>query len=83
MNGMNDEEAQDLRAKYPQLVEEARQIIRDALCDVGVEGRHHKDCNAAKFVQHNRMCPPNHPIWKHAPACDCWVGQAAEFLKNH
>lgn len=62
---------------------EAREIIQDAFIFAGREGRHEPGCAAQEFARHNRICPPSHPVWQHAPACDCWVGRAAEFLKSN
>lgn len=79
MNGMNDEEAREMRAKYPALLAEARAILFEATEDMD---RHAMSCSAYDFWKHNRMCPPSHPVWKHSPACNCWVARGKEFLKK-
>jgi hypothetical protein len=67
-------EAIELRQK----LEQARSLLIDAL----VKGNHTEHCQADIFARHNKHCPPSHPVWKSAPKCSCWVGAAAEFLKE-
>jgi hypothetical protein len=60
----------------------ARAILIDALIVAGGQGAHAPHCKGAEFARHNQNCPPNHPVWKSAPKCDCWLGAAADFLNN-
>jgi len=64
-------------------LKEARDILVQALCCVGASGRHSENCEAEKFANRNRHCPPNHPAWKVAPKCSCWVGSAAAWLQQN
>jgi hypothetical protein len=62
-------------------LKEAKAILTDALCDPGLQ--HQANCAALVFTNKNWHCPPAHPVWKSAPACTCWVGRLAEWLKNN
>ena len=61
-------------------LKQAKAIVTDALCH---NPRHDESCAALSFALKNRCLPANHPTWKHAPACNCWVGRLAEWLKNN
>ena len=64
-------------------LKEAEAILTSALCDIGAQGRHSNGCAAQAFAKHNGCLPPTHPAWKLQPLCDCWVGQAAQWLKDN
>lgn len=62
-------------------LKEARKILTDALCSRSL--RHDERCVMWVFTAHHGSFPPAHPIWKERPACNCWVGRMAEWLKNN
>lgn len=68
------------RIRVPNPLKEAKEILTDALGHVGRIGHHTAECAAQAFANNNRCCPPNHPG---QPACTCWVGRAADWLKNN
>lgn len=59
-------------------VKEASDILVEAMASL--QGRHPADCEAEKFAQKNKHLPANHPAWKLAPQCSCWVSKAANWL---
>lgn len=71
-------EACQLRQELAQ----ARSIITDAFCAAGVKGEHDETCKAARWARQHRYLPATHPARAMAPKCNCWVGRAAEFLKE-
>jgi hypothetical protein len=61
-------------------LKEAKAILTDALCH---NPRHDEACEARRFTEHNGYLPASHPARKSAPACTCWVGRLANWLKNN
>lgn len=61
-------------------LKEAHTLLVEALCH---EPKHDENCAGQNFANKNRCLPANHPAWKSAPACNCWVGRMAEWLKEN
>ena len=61
-------------------LKEARAILTDALCH---NPRHDDACEAQNFAEHNSYLPASHPAWNFQPACTCWVGRLAGWLRNN
>jgi hypothetical protein len=74
--------AQDQATRVPVAapLKEAKAILTEAICH---NPQHDDACEARNFAELNRCCPPAHPAWKLQPACNCWVGRLAEWLKNN
>ena len=69
-----------LRLSVVDPLREANVIFRDALCH---NPQHDEACAARRFAKHNSYLPASHSAWKSAPACTCWVGRLANWLKNN
>ena len=65
-----------------QEVKRLRQIITDAFCDAGTRGGHATSCEGVNWAWKHRYLPATHPARATAPKCDCWVGKAADVLKE-
>jgi hypothetical protein len=49
---------------------------------VAYSNGHGEGCPAGRFWQSNKHLPSNHPAWRSAPECDCWVRDVKAFLKS-
>jgi len=63
-------------------LDKARQVITDALCAAGAQQQHARNCEGYAWACRHFYLPATHPDRATAPKCNCWVGRAAEFLKQ-
>jgi hypothetical protein len=81
--GMNGDDCpldQATRVRVADPLKEAKALLTDALCH---NPQHDDACEARRFAEHNSYLPANHPARNLQPACNCWVGRMAEWLKSN